>query len=978
MLNRALRLSACTLILSALFSAVVVVAAESSASPSIAQMEAMASGDPSAVSDEAKKAVKEADDLLQKGNAREGKARLIRYRMFYTATEAERKLMAPVEKKIDQALGSERVKIENEIKARLEKELENQRKYSEVLKEFIEKQKVLEEQNRREAVAFADQAAEELYTMRNPARAEELARKALALDPKNEKAQKTYAEALAQQGKTVGTEQVQISNLAQLPTALLQAQMQEFANVKDKARKLYAEGKFKESVEEWRRAETYVGVLSVHMDVQKGAEEVQNGLKSAEEAYDKAQRELTQREKDEAEKKIEQEVVRIEQQEAEKVAEELQMVYKLIREKKFDDAEKMIKDIKYRDPANKGAEILDDICSRERHDFEMNEIAVLDEKQLLRTAEKVYEQAIPYRELMDYPRKAVWEDAIKPRPGVPYPSKVKEYTVRERAVMKNLDQKVTLRFDETPLRDVITFLQEVTPVNFAVVTADIPPDGGLVTLHIETELRDALDQICNLVGLAWKVEGAVVKIAKPETLKEYELRVYDIRDLLINTEDKRARRTMTLTETGTNETSSGTSSSDSSSGFDFGTDTSGTGTTGESDVGGSPSEMLIQRADALRQLIQQTVSPTTWEAGGRIGGVNPLTDTGTGTGGEAASPWDTAAGAGGGGFGGGMAGGLGAGAGAAQGAKGRAFFRGGNPGDLIIIQTAEVHAEIEDLLRELRKAMYIQVNVEARFIEVSVEAFKEVGFDFSKIDLNAKSTDPTDNDITLRTGIPMFADSSTWGMNVNFSIFGGTHAEGVFRLLQSRSETRTLATPIITLMNGQRGYLTVETSQNYVGSFETSEGAFEPQIDTISDSVTLDVRPIVSADRRYVFLELVPTVSQVLGFDSFTWTAAVSGGTDASGGAGAAVTATNQVMLPRQLVETLETTVCVPDRGILMVGGLTRQEKQDYERGIPILNKIPIIKRIFMAEGAHTERRTLVVLVRPQIIISDEEERRAF
>jgi type II secretory pathway component GspD/PulD (secretin) len=82
--------------------------------------------------------------------------------------------------------------------------------------------------------------------------------------------------------------------------------------------------------------------------------------------------------------------------------------------------------------------------------------------------------------------------------------------------------------------------------------------------------------------------------------------------------------------------------------------------------------------------------------------------------------------------------------------------------------------------------------------------------------------------------------------------------------------------------------------------------------------------------------------------------------------------------LPKQLSEQLEVTVCVPDRGILMIGGLTSYGKDEVERGVPILNKIPILKRLFMGEAMKINQSTLIILVRPRIILLPEEEGQAF
>ncbi len=54
-------------------------------------------------------------------------------------------------------------------------------------------------------------------------------------------------------------------------------------------------------------------------------------------------------------------------------------------------------------------------------------------------------------------------------------------------------------------------------------------------------------------------------------------------------------------------------------------------------------------------------------------------------------------------------------------------------------------------------------------------------------------------------------------------------------------------------------------------SIEFVEGAvgYDPEIGTVQDGIVSDVRAIVSADRRYVQLDLRPTVSNIVAIDNF-------------------------------------------------------------------------------------------------------------
>jgi len=984
MLRNAWRFSLCAACICVLCSAGRGYAADSGSGPSISEMEVAvgvgAQKQPSERTgplEETKAAVEEAQAKLKEGDAYGAKAVLMRLEKFHTLGDADYALLEPVARKVDEALGEAREKIEAQIASQLEQEAEAEKRWKEFRTNMLLKQEV----DRRTSQALTEQAKVELYTENHPEKAATLARQALALNPQNEEADRVLTEAMAQMGDRAAVAKLFADRLKLRGEVMLDSLKQEFAATKKKAADLYAQGKFQEALEAWRRAETYVQVLSVYTDVQAEAEEVRRQVELAEKAAEQQRRLQEQRRAEEARQKMEAALQRIEQEATEKEAEQVDRIYKLILNHRYTEADKLIKELKYQNPGSEAAQVLDELLTHERHDFEMREKVWRTEKEQAALIQKVYEQAIPYARLVDYPDKRVWKDIISVRSGVGYPSRLKKYTEEELKVLGQLDMNVTLAFDETPLPQVIEFLQNVTPVNYVLQRQDLPPDLAPITLHIETTLRNALDMICNLAGLGWKVEGSVVRIANPERLKEYELRVYDIRDLLLNTEDRYysggrrygRRRERDYGDYDYDYGDYGRDYDYGDYGRDYGRDY---GYEGRGDRYGGRYEYgedIMDRADALRQLIMETVRPETWEAGGAIGGERRRREERGYE--EGAGIWETQRTQPAAGFGAEF----GQAAVSPTQPRGRAFFRGGNPGDLIIIQTPEVHAEIEELLRQLRLAMYILVNVEARYIEVTADFFKEVGFGFPLIETNPEAAEGESNTtISIGTGIAegaaLFGETAGAGLDIALSIFDGTALQGFFRAVQTHRGARTVAAPTVTLVNGQRGYLSVETEQAYVASWETAEEQFEPEVDMIAETMALDVRPIVSADRRYVFLELAPYRTGTPTLRRFEWTtvepAAEEGGEPA--------TATNYIQLPEQLIQEFEVTVCVPDRGILMVGGLTNYTRDDVERGVPLLNKIPVIKRLFMGEGLKISRRTLLVLVRPRIILLPEEEELTF
>ena len=224
---------------------------------------------------------------------------------------------------------------------------------------------------------------------------------------------------------------------------------------------------------------------------------------------------------------------------------------------------------------------------------------------------------------------------------------------------------------------------------------------------------------------------------------------------------------------------------------------------------------------------------------------------------------------------------------------------------------------------------------------------------------------------------PVLQEGANTGLTLNLGYGSDTlNISGLFRLANSRDELRTVHAPQITLSNGQQGYLSVTTDHAYVDSYTVQNNTLTPTVANISDIIELSVRPVVSADRRYVFMELFPVIQQTDLTNQFAFTTFTGqpGGGGTTGGGAAGSTVTNVITLPVATAESFATTVGVPDRGVVIVGGLSHVEREQHEAGVPILDKIPILKRLFSAEGRKLDRDTLFIMAKPTIQILDELE----
>lgn len=194
-----------------------------------------------------------------------------------------------------------------------------------------------------------------------------------------------------------------------------------------------------------------------------------------------------------------------------------------------------------------------------------------------------------------------------------------------------------------------------------------------------------------------------------------------------------------------------------------------------------------------------------------------------------------------------------------------------------------------------------------------------------------------------------------------------------------------MTAPRVTLFNGQRGYVLVSTELAYVSDLTATVGtgasSFSPTVSILSTGVVLDVTATVSADRKYVTLTLRPQLSSLIALREFTFQQGNQGaGATGTGGTVIGTTAAPTGIIQEPEIQTTEvkTTVSVPDGGTLLLGGQTLAGEVENEAGVPVLSKIPGLKRLFTNHSSAKDEQVLLILVKPTIIIQKEVEQKQF
>ena len=196
---------------------------------------------------------------------------------------------------------------------------------------------------------------------------------------------------------------------------------------------------------------------------------------------------------------------------------------------------------------------------------------------------------------------------------------------------------------------------------------------------------------------------------------------------------------------------------------------------------------------------------------------------------------------------------------------------------------------------------------------------------------------------------------------------------------QADQRNTILTAPRLTLHNGQRAWIQVTRRIAYVASLNlnSNSGAigYQPVIEDAPAGFSFEIHGVISADRRYVTMEVDFVITEVEFNATADFEAAAAGGSD---GGGSAVTIKSSVDLPTSLDHRIRTTVSVPDKGTALLGGQRTVREYETEVGVPILSKIPYLNRFFTNRTTSREESTLLILLRPEIIIQQENEEMLF
>jgi general secretion pathway protein D len=603
------------------------------------------------------------------------------------------------------------------------------------------------------------------------------------------------------------------------------------------------------------------------------------------------------------------------------------------------------------------------------------------------------------RNPIDFGDVSRWQDLTNDRLRM-LEAQRRQLSPAEQEIQEALKRPVEVRFNNTPLKEVLETLGQVVNVNVYPdamgmaaegVTSDTP-----VTINLTSpiSLKSALNIILEPLRLSYVIQNEVLLVTSEQTRDSNVYpRVYNVADLVIPIPNfvpgynvglpaaiQQAHRdigyggfiqpvsmaplTIAANDRGQSNTISSHVLAQSNGGYG-GMHESASRPSRPLGLGpGAAGGAAMADFDTLIELITSTIAPDSWDAVGGPGAIESF-------------PTNLS---------------------------------------LVISQTQDVHDQIADLLEQLRRLQDLQVTIEVRFITLQDNFFERMGIDFdfdiddnvtelprddegpsTLIGLDQDGLPTSDLDLSFTqdsfgVAVPQFGGfDATTAANFGFAILSDIEVFFLLQAAEGDERSNVLQAPKVTLFNGQLASVSDSSQRPFVTSLIPVVGDFaaahQPVIVVLSEGTTLSVQAVVSSDRRFVRLTLVPFFSQIGDVETFTFDGKTTTNTgtnvtdpdgNTTGDVDNAVTETEgtTVQLPTFSFTTVSTTVSVPDGGTVLLGGIKRLREGRNEEGVPMLSKLPYVNRLFKNVGIGRETQSLMLMVTPRIIIQEEEEQK--
>lgn len=274
-------------------------------------------------------------------------------------------------------------------------------------------------------------------------------------------------------------------------------------------------------------------------------------------------------------------------------------------------------------------------------------------------------------------------------------------------------------------------------------------------------------------------------------------------------------------------------------------------------------------------------------------------------------------------------------------------------GLVVVHATTKEHAAIARFLADAELIMQKQVIIEAKIVEVTLDHEYRSGINWNFFNNNFGSSETSAGVGLQADTVPGVPDiGGLFSLNVGLDNF-----TSMLQLLDHQGDVQVLSSPRVSTLNNQKAVIKVGADEYFATVTSVSGGGDDNsgndqavELVKFFSGIALDVTPQIGDDNG-VTLHVRPTVTDVreqtkvinLGSESFSLPLAYSN------------------------IRESDSIIRATSGQIVVIGGLLQQKQDATNTGLPWLNKVPVLRRLFAQDRQSQQKSELVILLKPTV-----------
>ncbi|PCH62277.1 MAG: hypothetical protein COC19_03085 [SAR86 cluster bacterium] len=263
---------------------------------------------------------------------------------------------------------------------------------------------------------------------------------------------------------------------------------------------------------------------------------------------------------------------------------------------------------------------------------------------------------------------------------------------------------------------------------------------------------------------------------------------------------------------------------------------------------------------------------------------------------------------------------------------------------LLIRSTARDYRQLLTTINQL-DVVPLQVMINAVIAQITLSDSTKFGVDWSRVVADSAVATISTN---TTTGFLPQTDGGLGGLLFTKTFLdGASRVEATLEAIAINNEVELLARPSLTVVNNQEGIINIGSEVPVSAGETISNGLSSTNIQYRDTGIELVITPHINDD----------------GIVNLVITQSLSSVDNGAGGLNGNPVFNNQ---------EITTTVVVRDGENVVLGGLIQTDKEQLNTGVPGLNRIPLLGKLFSYQQQSVERKELFIVIRPEVINLNE------